>query len=503
LPVLSNPGSQNATVGVAFDLPLSVVSECLPTVTVKGLPAGLKWNGQTMRIVGVPTRAEVSTVTVAAANPKGAAASQIFTVTVEPLPAWAQGSFVGFVESEGLGAGSASMSITANGGVTGKLTLRGTNFSFSATSYAARDAEGAFALQATATVSRVSLPLSFSLNVPETLDTAAGVPLTLSKAEGTLGDDGRGTLYRIVWKDAGLSSVATNFTGYYTATLPGGSEYGSGYLTFTVDKSGSVKTAGKLADGTAVSLSGTLILDEAGRVFAALYTAPAAYKGGGLFGLAELKRPEDGGPVFVRCYDGSSFLWQNLSPQCTATYGAGFAREAELSGGWYSKTDDLSAYFAGKSLTVGTDTNAILPELTVGALRYDSVCWNPSGIALTPTRKSGVLTGLAAPAAGKPTDTDKDGKWDYSATNSVGLKIGLTRATGVFKGSFLAWFDYPNKKHVSKSLSFEGVLTPVREDGAEDVAGRGFFLWADKSAAPAYTFSWSYDLKILLSDAVE
>ena len=62
---------------------------------------------------------------------------------------------------------------------------------------------------------------------------------------------------------------------------------------------------------------------------------------------------------------------------------------------------------------------------------------NP-GIALTPALKSGVMTGLSAPAAGKPTDADKNGVWDYGAANSVGLKIALTRATGIFKGSFLS-----------------------------------------------------------------
>jgi hypothetical protein len=117
-------------------------------------------------------------------------------------------------------------------------------------------------------------------------------------------------------------------------------------------------------------------------------------------------------------------------------------------------------------------------------VRYDAIWWDPTGIALTPTLKSGVMAGLAAPAAGKPTDADKDGVWDYSAANAVGLKVSLTRATGVFKGSFLAWFDYPVKKHVSKSLAFEGALTPVRENPDDGVEGRGYFLWPDKAVPP-------------------
>jgi len=146
-----------------------------------------------------------------------------------------------------------------------------------------------------------------------------------------------------------------------------------------------------------------------------------------------------------------------------------------------------------------------VPELIVGAARELSDWWKPGGIALTVvTNKLGVMTGLTAPVAGKPTDTDKNGLWDYSAPNSVGLKIALTRVTGVFKGSFLAWFDYPDKKHVSKSVSYEGVLTPEREDMDDGVAGRGFFLWADKGVIPSavkpYAFNGSYDCKILLPE---
>ena len=37
-------------------------------------------------------------------------------------------------------------------------------------------------------------------------------------------------MYRNIWKDTGVPCA-----GYYTAVLPGGDEYGSGYLAFTVD----------------------------------------------------------------------------------------------------------------------------------------------------------------------------------------------------------------------------------------------------------------------------
>ena len=49
--------------------------------------------------------------------------------------------------------------------------------------------------------------------------------------------------------------------------------------------------AGKLADGTTLSLSTTLLRDGGGRVFAGIYTAPPSYQGGYLFGLLEFAIP--------------------------------------------------------------------------------------------------------------------------------------------------------------------------------------------------------------------
>ena len=475
-----------AMVGVALETPLPALFAGAENVTVKGLPAGLTYDAARKLITGVASKAGSFNVVISATG----LTPQTMAITVEALPAWAQGTFNGYVEG-----GSATMTVTAAGKVTGKISIDGMIYTFSVASYATGGSgnEG-FEIETTAKAGKVvELPLTLLLK-------QAIIPQALGVAAGALGDGLKITLYRNVWKTEGVTLAP--FIGYFTATLPGDAEYGSGYLTFTVDKAGKVKTAGKLADGTAVSLSGTLIMDATGGVFTVVYVAPTTYKGGCLFGLAEIVQP-DVGEVYLRPRNGEAFVWKNASPQATGAYGEGFERTTGLAGGWYSKTGDLGAYYAGRDLTVGTDTNAALPELTVGTVRYDSVCWNPSGIVLTPTFKSGAMAGLSAPAAGKPTDADKDGEWDYSAANSVGLKIGLTRATGIFKGSFLAWFDYPDKKHVSKSLAFEGALTPVREDMEDGVAGRGYFLWADKSLTPVYTFSWSYDFEIMLSDPDE
>ena len=506
-PVVANPGALRAMVGVPFELPLDIASDSLPTVTVTGLPSGLAYVPATKSVAGVPTASVTNKpVTVKAVNVNKTPGTNTFFMTVDPLPAWAAGTFNGAAGTAALGSGSASLSVTALGAVSGRLTLRGTNFSFNAKSYTSRLGDGSFTLVTTASVGKVSWPLTLSLNLPEVTDTTGGVPPTLSKAVGVLSADGQMALYRDVWKDSGMVTVLTNtWAGYYTAALPGGSEYGSGYLTFTVDRIGGIKTVGKLADGTAVSLAGTLILDEAGRVLTVMYSAPTAYKGGGVFGVAEFFKSGDGAKVIVRLLDGEPFLWESFEPQATKVNGEGFSRVLGLSGGWYDTVGNLYGYYRNRALSTGAD-GAPVPVTVVGTNRFASVWWCPDSIALAVvTNRSGIMTGLAAPKAAFP----KKGLGGYtydSSANTVGLTIGLTRATGVFIGSFSAWFDY-GATHTSKAIAYEGVLTPEREDTSDGVTGRGFFLWGDKVSylnpqgkSVSYSVNWSYDLKIMLSD---
>ncbi len=471
-------------IGVVFAISLPDVFTNQTKVTVKGLPSGLKYNLATKTIEGVPTKAGTYDVEISAAGVD----AQKVTLTVAALPPWAQGTFNGYVQ----GGGLATMTVSAVGKVTGKIAMAGTNYTFTATSYAAGgSAEEGFAVQVTAKAGKASLSLTL-------LVTQAPGQQALGVASGQFGGLPV-SLCRDVWKDTGMAAKVDIYDGYYTATLPGCDVYGSGYLTFTVDKAGKVKVGGKLADGTAVSQSGTLIMDENERLYAVVYTAPKTYNGGCLFGLAEFVN-SDAGKVYLRQSGDAPFLWESRNPQATGEYGKGFSRQLGITGGWYSKTENLYDYYEGRNLFVGIDPDARPPELAVGSTRYGSICWDPSGVVLSPVLKSSVMTGLTAPPAGKPTDPENDGTWSYSATNSVGLKLALTRPTGVFKGSFNAWFDYPVKKHVSKPLAFEGVLTPVREDPSDGVAGRGFFLWPDKPLSPAYAFKWSYDFKILMTD---
>jgi uncharacterized repeat protein (TIGR02543 family) len=503
-PAVGNPGSQQAMMGVYCRLPLDVQSESLPSVTLSNLPSGLRYNANAKTVEGVPTAAVSDRlVTLKATNASRVTVTETFTLTVLPLPAWAQGTFAGScLLGDGTAPGAAELTVTLQGKISGKLSAAGTNYTFQAGSYTNG---GAFAFETLAEAGQAKIPLAVTVTHP---DIYPGGPAGLGVAEGRLDGVTEGeapvALWRNVWKDADMAAAATNYTGYYTAALPGGADFGSGYLLFTVDKAGGVKLAGKLADGTSVSLSRSLILDEDGRVFAVLHASPSAYKGGCFFGVAEFVRQE-AEATLVRVLEDGSCLWVNRNPLATAdTAAGGFSRTLELTGGWYDKVSNLYAYYAGQALAVGT-AGAPTPELAVGASRVESVWWDPDGLVLEPvTNRYGVMTGLAAPRTVTPARVD--GVYDYEGpTNTVGLTVTLTRATGVFKGSFKAWFDTATT-HTYKRVAYEGVLTPEREGTEDGTEGWGFFLWADKSGydtgkvdrygnpiTATYTFNRSYN----------
>ena len=504
-PAIGNPGHQVAMVGVPFGLPLDITSESLPTVTVTGLPAGLKYNAASKSILGTPTIPVTNKlVTIHARNTAGKVAVPVaFTLTVEPLPAWAWGSYNGWCLIAGNpDIGSAVMTVSRQGKISGKLSAGGVHYSFRASSYAAgSNAADGFSFAGNAVAGRATLPLTIVVEPAGGISSPAGLGVANNRAVGV-----DAVMYRNVWSDADMRASATNFNGYYTVTLPdmaapcaASDLFGSGYLTITLNR-GAVKAAGKLADGTAVSMSSTLLVDASNRIFTVLYSAPATYKGGCLFGMAEFLAPVEAGAGAVLVpMDGESFVWESRNPLATGTYGEGFVRDLDLAGGWYNKLDNLYAYYTNMPLNIGTGALAPAPELLVGANRVESGWWNPGGLPLSVVfDRRGVPAGLAAPKAAKPVKVD--GAYAYeAATNTVGLTFSAVKTTGLFKGAFKAWFDY-GTKHTAKSISFAGVMTPRRADPQDGIEGRGFFLWTDKSQytnsrgrSVPYVFKWSYD----------
>ena len=115
--------------GVAeHGLPAIAARDAADKLTLKGLPAGLKYDAKTGKITGVPTKAGFYTVTATVRSGRASSVST-FTVEVKPLPEWAVGTFVGvgeynvnerpyrFVEDNLNG----TFTVSANGRISGKV----------------------------------------------------------------------------------------------------------------------------------------------------------------------------------------------------------------------------------------------------------------------------------------------------------------------------------------------------------------------------------------------
>ena len=445
--------------GVA--LPMDLI-DCTPedgwTVKVAGLPAGLKFTAKDIMkkgsktdvevpantIYGVPTKAGTFTVTFTASKKGEKNQTATITMKVEALPTWAQGTFTGYVVGDGWSHGLATMTVAANGKVSGKIALDGANWSFSAANYAAFDGVDRFEVSAEAKSGKVTMPVWL---VVRNSDQGPGTLLN-GVAEGTFGD-GAAKLWRGIWKDkvtaAEAKATIAGFEGVYTAALSPvvGGDHGSGYLSLTVGKTGDVKASGKLADGTSVSATSPLMYDEDAGWFVLLYAAPSAYKGGSFaaaVGFAERLSPVMFAPQ-----------WSSRNVQATGEYGDGFERSIELSGAYYNKLDTLRKYY--ETVRLGLDG---APEL---GFTYKETALNEFGKKAT-TSSASVASGVdTLDQPGLTVTVDAKGKivvvkttkpkqdkvtkeWLYEGANDGALALSFTQATGIFKGSYTFWYDY-------------------------------------------------------------
>ena len=81
-------------------------SASLPTVTVSGLPSGVRFDKTSCHFTGAPTAASTVkkpffTVKISVKNKSGATDALVKNVYVEPLPQWAVGNFDGYHMEEG------------------------------------------------------------------------------------------------------------------------------------------------------------------------------------------------------------------------------------------------------------------------------------------------------------------------------------------------------------------------------------------------------------------
>ncbi len=176
--------AMNVTCGVYAEFPLAASALSQTTISVSGLPSGLKWTAKDIlkkgsktevevpanTIYGVPTAAskvdaktkkiKPSTVKITVTTAGKSKVEYVLSLTVDPLPTWLVGSFVG-----GDAEGQLSITVGSNGKISGKYLSSGKSYSLSATSFSGFDAEtGVFVAEATMKVGTVnkSLILTFA-----------------------------------------------------------------------------------------------------------------------------------------------------------------------------------------------------------------------------------------------------------------------------------------------------------------------------------------------------
>ena len=374
--------------GVAFDPGLV---GCAPEIgwalKASGLPTGLKLVQDeatgAYSITGVPTKAGTYTVTFTVSKGKDKQMATI-TLNVEALPTWAQGTFAGRVSAISSKPpyqeyGSASMTVAANGKISGKIALLGTNWTFKADSvgrveHVERVEESSinigtnFVINAVAKAGKTTMPVVLRVASGGEVARDARPYLVNAKAEGVVDGTWSLALWRNMWKDKATAVTAkaelTKWEGLYTLSLEDG-----GYLSLTIGKDGNVKASGKLSDGTKVSATSPLVYDEEYGWLAYFYTAPSGYKGGSFAIAVGFDGPHgaSGGLIEAALPMGPA-RWTSRNPQATGAYGEGFGRTLDFFGAYYGKKPDVSAWSSAKFDVESPDGytfDGVAPKVTV------------------------------------------------------------------------------------------------------------------------------------------
>jgi hypothetical protein len=546
------------------DHPVIVKSDIPVTLSMSNLPAGLTFsyvrdvsvgNAFTdnldtyiftnLKIEGTPMTAGASNLILMAKNgvlPDALVYTCLLiidpaTVTAVPSGFASPGTFDGWATS-GSYKGAASMSVVVKPGITnfyGSFKIANQGYSFEGTASAlTQSVDGVWMVNTSILVGadRVPLCLQIAGDHVFAIDGVEEKAVTLD-------------LFRNRWSEA---AVPANLVGYYTMAMPSlDGVAGSGYLTLTVSSGGSVKAGGKLGDGTAVSLSATLI--AAGGNNAAPYLVvvnppvPRTYNAGFVFGVAEFVTNS-----CLRLFQGvmgtneassimapsDDIVWVNNNPMATAhyndasTYGSfteyrdgtnhGFVRAIGVSGGRYSSTKLLENYYVG-------DIGAVADKAVGNNVYAQSSDFGSVGLKISTNKTS--KNAYVAPRADTPRLVGNAYDYGYNSnndsfTNAAGLTITMNKVTGIYGGAFKIFFDAvvgeniqtgkQTIKHTSTTVNYVGVMLPVRADMEDGKAGRGFFLLADTSTyevnytrkgtnLAVYKFNWSYDF--YLSDQLD
>lgn len=394
------------------------------TFAVTGLPKGLKVTPATGLISGRASAAGVYVVQVRASNSGGTSATVSVPLAVKALPATQVGSFTGLI----------SRNDTSNAGLGAQFNLTTTT-------------TGAFTVQVKAGTATKSAKGFLSASAPqvEINVNGADLALTLDAETGLItGTHGAAAAsgWRIVWDKK--FNPASRYEGYYSTAMNLADEddlgvasipQGVGYTTFTVISAGTVKIAGKSADGQKLTAATTLGPDGQLAVYAPLYAGK-----GSLAGKWSVNAGADG--MFMNNTVGGTATWQKPETK-GRTYAAAFGPvDLSVDGGY------LGISAKGPVALGLPDTGDFDIEFEGGGIEQSATGANVTGATWT-----------EAYTATMP------------ANNAAAVTLKINKASGAVTGTFNLTETAPPL--LRKKVKFEGQV--VRLTNGE-VKAAGFFL---------------------------
>lgn len=367
------------------------------------------------------------------------------------------GTYVGFKTDgsagidAGAGRGSANLTVSAKGKISGKLYLDGAARSFSVKAFSARSGS-VFLIEGTVKVGTEKRQLTMTLDVASEARVADVV--------ACVGEADRFLLYSGDWSESERKALLQEVTGSFTAELPVVESFGEtaphgcGYLTGTVSSSGKVTYAGCDSNGKAFSGSAPIIYVpdccSASGYRWEFYLDAKPYgssAGSGTWGLVRLQ-PDDNSPgvSYLTPADNVGLMTCDLNP--TSAYGYGtWSNRLTVAGGTFDAT-------------AGVPTEGL---------------WELAADVVLPADADGRdgTSGYLLQAAPKTTDGIVLATHTVSKTvrpafpaNDYDFKVSsYTASTGVFKGSLTLTYEKPGKKPQQKVRTLKGVYLQNTSDG--------------------------------------
>ena len=423
---------------VSYPIPINIDPLKTPTkFAITGLPTGLKFDPVTGRIFGRATKAGIfDKIKITPSNAKGRGTTVDAKMEILPLTPGVIGSYIANIArnptvNANLG-GSLTLTVSPTGLCSGSLRTAGSTFSFKGP------------LDTSASGGDPSVVITIPRSTPPSMILDFDFILASSTITGTLKEDG---LVPAASVDGHLCRPApSDRQGYQTVTfdltnaLDIGIEsipQGTGFLTFTVPASGSVRMTGNLPDGTALTLSSRISSTGKLPTYLALYRSTGSL-------LAEITVANDANRTV-----GGALTWSR-NPQAPSqrSYQTGFIPTAyTVTGGSYTAPAS-GVPVMGLPLTA---SNAKLTFL--------------EGLVSTAVVSPDITFTLGTASAGTfPTFA--------SGNNPNRVALSVSRSTGTFSGQFTLINPLTLTKNLTRVAKFKGVIA---RDGAASTGG-GYFI---------------------------